>query len=39
MLHREKCRAYEDADMGIKSIVAAGMEPVDVRDMLGAASR
>jgi len=35
----EKCRAYEDADMGIKSIVAAGMEPVDVRDMLAAASR
>lgn len=35
----EKCRAYEDADMGIKAIVAAGMEPVDVRDMLAAASR
>ena len=35
----EKCRAYEDADMGIKSIVAAGMEPVDVRNMLGATSR
>ena len=32
----EKCRAYEDADMGIKAIVAAGMEPVDVRDMLAA---
>ena len=35
----EKCRAYEDADMGIKSIVAAGMEPVDVRDLLAAARR
>ena len=34
----EKCRAYEDADMGIKAILAAGMEPVDVRDMLAAAS-
>ena len=32
----EKCRAYEDADMGIKAIVAAGMEPIDVRDMLAA---
>ncbi len=35
----EKCRAYEDADMGIKAILAAGMEPVDVRDMLAAANR
>jgi len=35
----EKCRAYEDADMGIKAILAAGMEPVDIRDMLAAASR
>jgi len=35
----EKCRAYEDADMGIKAIVAAGMEPIDVRDMLAAASK
>ena len=35
----EKCRAYEDADMGIKAIIAAGMEPVDVRKMLAAASR
>ena len=35
----EKCRAYEDADMGIKAILAAGMEPVDVRDILAAASR
>ena len=35
----EKCRAYEDADMGIKAILAAGMEAVDVRDMLAAASK
>ena len=35
----EKCRAYKDADMGIKAIVAAGMEPVDVRDMLASANR
>ena len=35
----EKCRAYEDADMGIKAIVAAGMEPIDVRDILAAASK
>ena len=35
----EKCRAYEDADMGIKAIIAAGMEPVDVRKMLAAANR
>ncbi len=35
----EKCRAYEDAHMGIKAIIAAGMEPVDVRKMLAAANR
>ena len=35
----EKCRAYEDADIGIKAIIAAGMEPVDVRKMLAAANR
>ena len=35
----EKCRAYEDADMGIRAIIAAGMEPVDVRKMLAAANR
>ena len=32
----EKCRAYEDADMGMKAILAAGMEAVDVREMLSA---
>lgn len=30
----EKCQAYEDADMGIKAIIAAGMEAVDIRLML-----
>ena len=30
----EKCQAYEDADMGIKAIIAAGMEAVDIRPML-----
>ncbi|MBO56408.1 MAG: HAD family hydrolase [Verrucomicrobiales bacterium] len=34
----EKCRAYEDADMGMKAILAAGMEAVDVREMLTEAS-
>ena len=34
----ENCRAYEDADMGIKAIIAAGMEPVDVRNMLSSSS-
>ena len=32
----EKCRAYEDADMGMKAILSAGMDAVDVRDMLAA---
>jgi HAD superfamily hydrolase (TIGR01509 family) len=27
------CRAYEDTDLGLQAIVAAGMEPVDVRLM------
>ena len=34
----EKCQAYEDADMGMKAILAAGMEAVDVREMLAASS-
>ena len=34
----EKCRAYEDADMGMTAILAAGMEAVDVREMLTEAS-
>jgi HAD superfamily hydrolase (TIGR01509 family) len=28
------CRAYEDTDLGIEAIRAAGMEAVDVRDLL-----
>jgi beta-phosphoglucomutase family hydrolase len=28
------CRAYEDTDLGLEAIRAAGMEPVDVRDLL-----
>ena len=34
----EKCRAYEDADMGMKAILAAGMAAVAVREMLTEAS-
>ena len=30
------CRAYEDTDLGLQAIRAAGMEAVDVRVMLGA---
>ncbi len=30
----EFCRAYEDTDLGMKAIHAAGMEAIDVRDML-----
>ena len=30
----EKCRAYEDADMGIKAIIAARMEVVDIRKII-----
>jgi len=29
----ELCRAYEDSDLGMQSIRAAGMEAVDVREM------
>ena len=28
------CRAYEDTDLGMRAIRAAGMEAVDVRDLL-----
>ena len=31
----EHCRAYEDTDLGMQSIHAAGMEAVDVRELLG----
>ena len=30
----EDCRAYEDTDLGLRSIRAAGMDAVDVREML-----
>jgi beta-phosphoglucomutase-like phosphatase (HAD superfamily) len=32
------CRAYEDTDLGMQAIRAAGMEAVDVRDLLRTAS-
>jgi len=28
------CRAYEDTELGLEAIRAAGMEAVDVRDLL-----
>ena len=28
------CRAYEDTDLGMKAIRAAGMEAIDVRKLL-----
>jgi len=31
------CRAYEDTDLGIQAIRAAGMEAVDVRELLAKA--
>lgn len=30
----ERCRAYEDTDLGMQAIRAAGMEAVDVRELL-----
>ncbi|MGV3773595.1 MAG: HAD family hydrolase [Verrucomicrobiales bacterium] len=30
----ELCRAYEDTDLGLQAIRSAGMEPVDVRELL-----
>lgn len=30
----ESCRAYEDTDLGLQAIRAAGMEAVDVRELL-----
>src|SRR5882724_7240645 len=30
----QNCRAYEDTDLGMKAIRAAGMEAVDVRELL-----
>ena len=31
----EHCRAYEDTDLGLQAIRAAGMDGVDVRTMRG----
>ena len=31
----EECRAYEDTDLGMEAIRAAGMEGVDVREIPG----
>ncbi len=33
------CRAYEDTDLGLRAIRAAGMEAVDVRELLSAVKR
>lgn len=33
----EFCRAYEDTDLGLQAIRSAGMEAVDVRELLGPA--
>jgi len=33
------CRAYEDTDLGMQAIRAAGMEPVDVRELLAEPAR
>jgi beta-phosphoglucomutase family hydrolase len=34
----EYCRAYEDTDLGLQAIRAAGMEAIDVRELLGISS-
>jgi beta-phosphoglucomutase family hydrolase len=34
----ERCRAYEDTELGLTAIRAAGMEAVDVRELLRSAS-
>ncbi|MHC1768624.1 MAG: HAD family hydrolase [Verrucomicrobiia bacterium] len=34
----EECRAYEDTDIGLQAIRAAGMEAVDVRELLKTAA-
>ena len=31
----QSCRAYEDTDLGLRAIRAAGMEAVDVRQLIG----
>lgn len=34
-----RCRAYEDTDLGLRAIRAAGMQPVDVRALIRSARR
>lgn len=34
-VHPEKCLAYEDTDLGLQAIAAAGMKGVDVRQLRG----
>lgn len=34
----ERCRAYEDSDLGMQAIRAAGMDAVDVREAVGKAA-
>ena len=31
----EHCRAFEDTDLGLTAIRAAGMDAVDIRDLIG----
>jgi len=33
----QACRAFEDTDLGLAAITAAGMEPVDIRQLVAAA--
>jgi HAD superfamily hydrolase (TIGR01509 family) len=35
----QRCRAYEDTDLGLEAIRAAGMEAVDVRELLQGTSK
>jgi len=34
----QRCRAYEDTDLGLEAIRAAGMEAIDVRELLHSAA-
>ncbi|MBG89851.1 MAG: HAD family hydrolase [Verrucomicrobiales bacterium] len=34
----EECRGYEDTDLGIQAVRAAGMDAVDIRNLLGTAT-
>jgi HAD superfamily hydrolase (TIGR01509 family) len=35
----QACRAYEDTDLGMQAIRAAGMEAIDVRELLAKTSK